>query len=193
MAESNKTILRLEARRHRARMDIRTEDPLDAADHFFNTIKPEPGQVVAAYWPHNREFDSQPIIEKLLEDGIAVCLPVTHLNGSKELLFAQWRDDMELKKGDHGVLEPVHDKNVNWLEPDIVIVPLLAFDRRGYRLGQGGGHYDVTLAALRKKKKIVAVGLAYSQQACLFNLPVEEHDQKLDFVVTPQGTHSFNP
>lgn len=193
MAESNKTVLRIEARRHRARMDIRAEDPLDAADHFFSAIRPERGQVVAAYWPYNREFDSQPIIERLLEDQIAVCLPVVHLNGSRELLFAQWRDDMTLKAGAHGVLEPVHDDQTNWLEPDIVIVPLLAFDRRGYRLGQGGGHYDATIAALRAKKKIVAVGLAYSQQACLFNLPVEDHDQKLDFVVTPQGAHSFNP
>jgi 5-formyltetrahydrofolate cyclo-ligase len=108
--------------------------------------------------------------------------------------FAFWKDDMELKRGgEHDVLEPVVNDSTRWLDPDIVIVPLLAFDRRGYRLGQGGGHYDATLEKLRAKKKIIAVGLAYAQQACLFNLPVEDHDQKLDWVITPQGAHSFNP
>ncbi len=191
MAESNKTILRFEARRHRARMDIRTEGPLDACDHFFTSIKPETGQVIAAYWPHNKEFDSQPIIERLLEEGFQCALPVTQKD-ARPLRFAKWRDDMDLKAGDHGALEPVVTAKTEWLEPDILIVPLLAFDRRGYRLGQGGGHYDATLKELRAKKNIVAVGLAYAQQACLFNLPVEEHDQKLDWVITPQGAQSFN-
>ena len=90
------------------------------------------------------------------------------------------------------MLEPVVHEGTQWLEPDVVIVPLLAFDRRGYRLGQGGGYYDATLADLRAKKNIIAVGLAYAQQACLFNLPVEEHDQKLDWVVTPQGAQEFS-
>ena len=65
-------------------------------------------------------------------------------------------------------------------------MPLLAFDRRGHRLGYGEGYYDATLADLRARKKVIAVGLAYAQQAILFNLPAEDHDQPLDWIITPQ-------
>ncbi|MGB4056585.1 MAG: 5-formyltetrahydrofolate cyclo-ligase [Alphaproteobacteria bacterium] len=188
--DSSKQHLRLEARRHRARMDIRGEDPVVAADLFFKSINPSKGQVVAAYWPTGSEFDSRPLIERLLEAGIECALPMTQKD-MRALRFAKWDDAMTLQKGAHNVMEPIADETTVWLEPDIIIVPLLAFDRRGYRLGQGGGHYDATLAAMRLKKKIVAVGLGYSQQACLFNLPVEAHDEKLDWVITPLGAQDF--
>ncbi len=191
MTDSGKSALRVEARRHRARMDIRGEDPQEAADHFFNAIPLTGKEVIAGYWPAGSEFDVRPILERLVEQGYLCALPVVK-RGSHVLGFAAWRDDMEMKRGEYDVLEPVIHEGTQWLEPDIIIVPLLAFDRRGYRLGQGGGYYDATLADLRAKKKIVAVGLAYAQQACLFNLPVEDHDQRLDWVVTPQGAQSFN-
>ena len=70
-------------------------------------------------------------------------------------------------------------------------MPMLAFDRPGNRLGHGGGYYDTTLRALREKKKITAVGVAYAQQAVLFSLPVEDHDEKLDWIITEQNTHRF--
>jgi 5-formyltetrahydrofolate cyclo-ligase len=173
-------------------MDIRGEDPLQAAEHFFNAIPLSQGQVIAGYWPSGSEFDVRPLLERLSEQDYKCALPVVKKD-SHVLGFTQWQDDMELKRGEFDVLEPVVSKATKWLEPDIVIVPLLAFDRRGYRLGQGGGYYDATLADLRAKKAIVAVGFAYAQQACLFNLPVESHDQKLDWVITPQGAQSFNP
>ena len=72
------------------------------------------------------------------------------------------------------------------LEPDIFIVPMLSFDRRGYRLGQGGGYYDATLSAYRKKKSVQAIGIGYAAQAVLFTLPVELHDQKMDWILTPK-------
>lgn len=186
MSDTKET-LRIEARKHRARLDPAVETPEAAAELFFQSIKPQPGQVVAAYWPKGREFDPSPIIERLLADGITCALPVCRPD-SLELGFARWNETIELKEGAFGIMEPaVHD----WVEPDIVIVPLLAFDRQGYRLGQGGGYYDATLAALRAKKDIVAVGVAYAQQAVLLKLPSEPHDQKLDWVITPQGTHYF--
>src|SRR6185503_17417551 len=101
-----------------------------------------------------------------------------------------WKDGDPLAEGAFGIMQPSTDAP-KWVDPDIVVVPLLAFDRRGYRLGYGSGYYDVTLAALRAKKKIVAVGLGYGQQAVLFNLPSEPHDEKLDWVITPQKAHSF--
>ena len=190
MSES-KEILRQEARRHRTLMDISADEYDQAANLFFETIAPEKNKVIAAYWPTDREFDPRPIIERLLEEGYTCVLPVMQ-EAVKELKFALWNEDIKLVKSSIGVFQPAIDSNTQWLVPDILIVPLLAFDRRGYRLGQGGGHYDATLKSLRGKKEILAVGLAYGQQACLFKLPVEEHDQRLDWVITPQGTHYFD-
>ena len=166
MDESNKSTLRLEARRHRARMEVRTEDPIEASNHFFSAIKPEKGQVISAYWPFGREFDSRPLIENLLEEGFTCTLPVMKKD-QKILGFARWQEDMRLKETDYEVMEPVVNDKTEWLEPDIVVVPLLAFDRRGYRLGQGGGHYDATLADLRARKRSSRSGwLTPSRLAC---------------------------
>lgn len=187
MNSSHKDILRTEARRHRVRIDPALENPEEAARLFFEHIKPRKDQVLAAYWPMGREFDVRPTLEKALALGMACGLPVIQRD-SRVLEFIRWRDGEALEKGGHGVLQP---KTGEFIEPDIVIVPLLAFDRRGGRLGQGGGHYDATLADLRAKKDIVAVGMAYGAQAVLFNLPMEDHDQRLDWVITPQHAYSF--
>ena len=189
MADS-KDILRQEARRHRARIDPASENIEEAADLFFQKIKPEPGQAIAAYWPSGREFDPGPILERCLGAQHICALPVVQKD-SLELRFARWDESIDLEKGEFGIMRPVLNDETEWVEPDIVIVPLLAFDRRGYRLGQGGGYYDATLRALRTKKDITAVGVAYAQQACLFNLPVEEHDERLDWIITPQDAHRF--
>ncbi len=179
--------LRAEALRHRGRMFYDIEDIDHARDHFFSAINPQKPHIVAAYWPKDKEFDTYPILERLMEQGIECALPVVK-SGAKILEFAKWNESIDLQNGPYDVLEPATKE---WVEPDIVIVPLLAFDRRGYRLGFGGGYYDATLTDLRSRKKITAVGLAYAQQSCLFNLPVEDHDAKLDWVITPQGAQYF--
>lgn len=190
MTADNKDILRKEAQRHRVLIDPRTEHPDDAAPHFFEAIKPRTDQIVASYWPKEREFDPGAIMEQLLKNGNKCALPVVE-RGSRVLKFARWEEGVEMTPGPYDVMQPVDNGQTEWLEPDIVIVPLLAFDRRGYRLGYGGGYYDATLKALRAGKDILAVGVAYAQQACLFNLPVEEHDEPLDWVVTPKGAQNF--
>lgn len=187
---NQKDTLRSEARKHRARMDIRQEDPEDACHLFFETIKPQAHHVVAAYWPKSREFDVHPIIDRLFEEGIECALPVVH-KGQIDLGFAHWEEGEPLEKGEFGVMTPLVNENTKWVEPDIVIVPFLAFDRKGYRLGYGNGHYDATLNHLRQRKEIVAVGIGFAQDACLFPLPSEEHDEKMDWVITPQEAHYF--
>lgn len=182
-----KSTLRHEARRNLARMDLREEDVERAADLFFKAIQPHSDQIVAAYWPVKREFDVFPILEGLSGRGVTCALPVVQ-EETLELRFARWDDTAEMEEGPYAIPQP---KVLQWVEPDIIIVPMLAFDRKGYRLGQGGGYYDATLAALRVRKEILAVGVAYAQQACLFKLPVEEHDQKLDLIITPQAVHDF--
>ncbi len=190
MSES-KDVLRAEALRHRVMMDPREEDPDGACDVFFEHIKPKADQVVATYWPKEKEFDPYAILERLQKNGHICGLPVVQKDGI-ELKFARWSEGESLETGPYDVMQPLISEQTQWIEPDIVIVPLLAFDRRGYRLGYGGGYYDATLRALREKKEITAVGVAYAQQACLFNLPVEDHDEKLDWVITPNEALRFD-
>lgn len=190
MSNSEKQIYRIEAKRHRERIDIRDEDVDAAVDKFFKTIKPSKDQIVACYWPIKREFDTSELLHRLLDQGIQCCLPVIQKD-TKELLFVTWNDSVEMEKGDYDVVQPKIDENTKCVVPDIVVVPMLAFDRQGHRLGYGGGYYDATLKALKSKKKTISVGWAYAQQAVLFNLPAEDHDQVLDFVITPKDVHSF--
>lgn len=168
-------------------MDPRSEDPDLACDIFISHIKPAQDEIIGAYWAKPKEFDPHAIIEKLAERGNAVALPVVEKD-SRVLKFARWRDGDPMEKGRYDVMQPA---GKDWIEPDILIVPLLAFDRRGYRLGYGGGYYDATIAHLRAKKEILAIGVGFAQQACLFNLPTEDHDEKLDWVITPEQAFNF--
>lgn len=187
---AEKEILRDQARKHRVLLDIRDEDVEAAAQHFFEVVMPQKGQVIAGYWPIHRELDCTPILEKALQDGFSCVLPTVQPE-SEILKFVAWQAETQLVKADFGIMVPEGYKDAPAIDPDIIIVPMLAFDRRGYRLGHGGGYYDATLTDLRSRKKISAVGVAYAAQAVLFNLPVEPHDQKLDWIITPKGAQSF--
>lgn len=187
MTQPSKASLREHARLHRERIDPFSEDFENAITLFCNHLQPQPGQVVALYWPKGREFDTRGLMEQLLRDGVVCALPVV-VPGSKVMVFRRWREGEELAPGAFDIMQPTGGDIVR---PDIVVVPLLAFDRRGHRLGYGGGYYDATLADLRAGGPVVAVGFAYAQQAVLFNLPAEEHDIPLDWVITPAKAHRF--
>lgn len=176
--------MRKQALEHRKNMDPYSEDPDEACHLFFDALKPQPGQVVSAYWPMGKEFDTTLLLERLLKEDCICALPVID-NGNKVLKFARWHEGEQLEKSAFGVMQPAVNENTEWVTPDIVIVPMLAFDRHGHRLGYGGGHYDATLQHLRQNGTVTAVGLAYAQQAVLFNLPVEDHDEQLDWIITP--------
>ncbi len=190
-AAKQKSILRQEARRHRARFDPGSEEADHVTALFFDHIKPKHSDIVAAYWPKGREFDPRSILEKLLGQNIICALPIVQKD-THVLKFAQWDEGIPLKKGSYGIYEPDVSANVVDVIPDILIVPLLAFDRQGYRLGQGGGHYDASIRYLKKQKDIQTVGVGYAAQSCLFPLPKEEHDEKLDWIITPQDALNFN-
>jgi 5-formyltetrahydrofolate cyclo-ligase len=183
----DKNTIREEARRHRARIDRREDDPEDAVPHFFEGLDLTGDEVIAGYWPTAREFDPRPILDECLQRGHMCVLPVIQ-SDSRVLKFVTFEEGQILIKGLHGIMHP---QGGDEIEPDIVLVPMLAFDQRGTRLGQGGGYYDATLADLRCRKAITAVGVAYGAQACLFNLPREDHDEPLDMIVTPQGVKRF--
>lgn len=179
--------LRDQARKHRASMDQFAEDPQHAADLFFKTIKPEKNQIIAAYCPKGKEFDALCVLETAIANGHKAALPIIQKD-TRILKFAQWDNTCDMRENKYGIQEPANTKECI---PDIIIVPFLAFDRRGTRLGQGGGYYDATLSHLREGKQITAIGMGYSQQAVLFNLPCEDHDEKLDWVITPKEAHYF--
>lgn len=188
--ENPKQILRTEALRHRARFDPRIENAAEATEKFFLTVNPPENAIIAAYWPKNGEFDTRPLLDELLQRKYKCALPVMQKD-NRILKFAAWDDRIPLKDSDFGIMEPVTNNLTEWVEPDIVIVPMLAFDRRGYRLGHGYGYYDATLANLKERKSILCVGVAYGQQAVLFNLPTEDHDQKMDIIITPSNVYDF--
>ena len=139
---------------------------------------------VAGYAPIRGEIGVLPLMEALAETGLCLALPAVAARGAP-LVFRRWRPGEALTEGAYGV--PVPPPHAKTATPDLLIVPLLAFDRRGGRLGYGGGYYDRTLAALRAKAPVNAVGAAYAFQEHE-KLPREETDQPLDWIVTGDET-----
>jgi 5-formyltetrahydrofolate cyclo-ligase len=136
--------------------------------------------VVSVYWPIRSELNTRPLIDALAQHGLKVVLPVMH-KVRHPLVFRDFLPGDDLVKGPFGLSEPAEDKPAR--DPDIIFSPLAAFDRKGFRLGYGGGIYDATLAELRPRKKIIVVGLAYSCQEA-DQVPTEPHDQRLDYLMT---------
>lgn len=182
-----KDSIRAEALRHRNALDIDPSWAEQAADQFLQAVEITPGKVVSVYYPKGKELDTLPLVETLWARHVTCTLPVIQGDGAA-LKFAVWTHDTSLVEGGFHIPVPA---NPHYIEPDILVVPALIFDQVGHRLGYGKGHYDATIAALREKKDILAVGYAYSEQACLFALPREDHDQKLDLVITPQRVFDF--
>ena len=184
---TDKNTLREQALWHLERIRPEDED-IEQASHLFQKhITIEANQIVALYWPMKHEFDVRFIMDDLIKRDVQIALPIAHKT-TREMTFSKWNGTGDLVKGDFGIFVP---PVIEPVEPDIVVVPLLAFDLKGNRLGRGAGHYDTTLATLRQRKKILAVGVAFAAQAVLFNLPVEDHDQKLDMIITPKAFHDF--
>lgn len=150
------------------------------AAHLLETFDMPAGTGVSAFWPLDGEIDSRPSMIGLHERGCRVALPVMRGPG-KALRFRRWQPDDELVPAGFGTREPGDDKPA--VTPTVLLVPLLAFDRAGYRLGYGGGFYDRTLAELRGRGALCAIGLAYAGQE-MQDVPHDDKDQPLDWIVT---------
>lgn len=148
---------------------------------------PPPGAVVGGYWPMHREIDARPVLRALLERGHRVALPVTPELGNP-LIFKEWSRDALLHPGRFGTSEPEGET----VTPRWLLMPLLAFDRRGGRLGYGGGYYDRTLSSLRAGggAGVFALGCAYACQE-VDEVPAGADDARLDAVVTEDGLIFF--
>jgi 5-formyltetrahydrofolate cyclo-ligase len=137
-------------------------------------------RVVAAFSPIRDEPDAEPLLAALQAHGFATALPVV-AGRAAPLAFRLWRAGEPLARGALGVPEPVAAAPL--VEPDLLFVPLAAFDRRGHRIGYGAGHYDRALKLLRANGPIRAVGVAYAISE-IDVAPDEPHDERLDFILT---------
>ena len=138
--------------------------------------------ILAGYWPMGGEMDARPALVALHRIGVMLTLPEVAAK-KRPLRFRAWTPDEALVAGDHGTYHPLHSAPL--MRPDVILVPLLAFDRRGYRLGWGGGYYDRTLEVLRKTGDVSAIGVAYAGQE-VDRVPADDYDQPLDWVITEQ-------
>ena len=146
-----------------------------------------PGAVVAGYAPIRSEIDPVPLMRKLTGPGVQLALPVI-MAGDQPLKFRAWSPNDRLQRGRLGILEPSADAKE--VIPDILLVPLAAFDRAGHRIGYGAGHYDRALEQLRKMKAITAVGIAAAVQE-VEAVPALLHDAALDYVLTETQMFDF--
>ena len=136
------------------------------------------GKIIGGYYPHNHEVDAIKILKKFEEKNYKILLPKISKNFQMD--FFQWstKDPLEINK--YGIPEPTSDK-VTY--PNILLVPLVAFDKQLNRIGYGAGFYDRYIRRIKKNKKIITIGLAYSYQE-VREIPIDRYDIKLDFVVT---------
>jgi 5-formyltetrahydrofolate cyclo-ligase len=139
--------------------------------------------IVSGFSPINTEFNPLPLMRKLFDAGARLALPKVARRG-RPLIMREWKFGDPLVSGVWGIREPAPEAPE--VAPDILLVPFAAFDRAGYRLGYGAGYFDMTLAALRARKKITAIGVGYAAQE-VPEVPVEAHDQRLDFILTEAG------
>jgi 5-formyltetrahydrofolate cyclo-ligase len=155
---------------------------LALADAFEKLVTVPPGAVVSGYWPAGSELDIRPLLGRLHAAGHRLVLPVV-VERDAPLVFRVWRPGDVVVKG-NGAWVPVEGAEA--LEPDLLLVPLIGFDRHGTRLGQGAGYYDRTLVQLRGRKAITAIGIGYAVQV-LPEIPTGPYDQPLDAVLTEAG------
>jgi 5-formyltetrahydrofolate cyclo-ligase len=153
---------------------------------FLENFPLIPPHIVAGYWPLQDECDARPLLESIHHQGVQVCLPRVE---DTALVFYLWHPQDALVQSQKGVWEPVSNQAV--CTPTHILVPLLAFDRQGYRLGYGGGFYDRALAKLyQENPSLMTIGYAFECQYVDF-LPHDRQDWALDYVMTPEKVYVF--
>jgi len=151
-----------------------------AASNFFNSIELPTGTIISLYLPIGTEIGTAPLFDGLKVRGITTLLPIVE-GKDQPLIFKKWSVGDPLEKGHFDVSVP--NDQAKRMVPNILLVPLLAFDARGYRLGYGGGFYDRTLEAFRADGSCVAIGYAYAGQE-VAHVTIDNFDQPLDWLVT---------
>ena len=156
-----------------------------AARPFPVAIKP--GTIVSGFSPLKSEINPLPLMRRLAALGATLALPVVAGRG-QPLIMRAYAFGQPLNEGVWGIREPNEDAAE--VDPDILIVPLAGFDRRGHRIGYGAGYYDMTIGRLRSLKPVVAVGIAYAAQE-FPKVPITPRDERLDLVLTERDVIDF--
>ncbi len=167
------------ARRDALPADARAAAAQTVAARRF-PVEIAPGAVVSGYSPMKSELNPVPLMRKLADAGAQLALPVVAGRG-KPLIMRAWSFGEELGSGVWGIREPKPDAPEVF--PDILLVPLAAFDRAGHRIGYGAGYYDMTITRLRTMKPVTAIGLAFADQE-INQVPATPFDARLDLVLT---------
>lgn len=174
----------IEAKRAARETAMKARDGCDPAwgellaEHVLRDCPPPTGAIVSGFWPIGQEIDIRPLLRALHARGHPIVLPVTPKRGNP-LTFRLWQPGDALIPEPFGTVRPAGEER----DPDMLLVPLLAFDRRGFRLGYGAGFYDRTLARLPGR---FTLGCAYAAQE-IPAVPAGPHDMRIDAVVTEQG------
>ena len=147
---------------------------------IFEILKKEKirGKVLGGYYPYNYELDGMKILKKFENKDYLISLP--KLKKKYQMDFFEWSTKDPLMINQYGIPEPISNK-IKY--PDVILVPLVAFDKNFNRIGYGGGYYDRYIKRVKKNKKIITIGLAYSFQK-VKEISTNEHDVRLDFVIT---------
>jgi len=179
--EDSKAALRIEAQ---ARRDALPAAARKAAAETIAVRKfplaVAPGTIVSGFMPLKSEINPLPLLQRLADAGAQLALPVVAGRG-KPLIMRAWQWGEPLAAGVWGIREPKPEAAE--VEPDILLVPLLAFDRAGHRIGYGAGYYDLTIARLRARKPVTAVGIGFAAQE-IAKIPATVRDARLDLVLT---------
>jgi 5-formyltetrahydrofolate cyclo-ligase len=167
------------ARRDALPADERAAAAQTIAARPFPVAVPQ-GAIVSGFMPLKSEINPLPLMRKLADAGARLALPVVAGKG-RPLTMRAFAFGDELASGVWGIREPKPD--APQVFPDILLVPMLVFDRRGHRIGYGAGYYDMTITDLRARKSVLAVGIAFAAQE-IAEVPITPHDARLDFVLT---------
>lgn len=165
--------------------EIRQQAAIEAANVFINNISLLGQEKIALYYSINNELDCLPLLEKLRANGHEICLPVIEHKNSP-MVFRLWQKDEKLIEGEYNIKVP--NENSPNIEPGVIIMPLVAYDENGNRLGYGKGYYDRTIAKM--KNKPLLIGYAYEMQK-VKNIASESHDVPLDYLVSEKQVRRF--
>ncbi|MBS0272378.1 MAG: 5-formyltetrahydrofolate cyclo-ligase [Proteobacteria bacterium] len=182
MSASQKKILRLMMKERRALLFQQNPEAGEhLANFYFDNFALDSRKIIGGYWPIGSEVDIKPLLYKLNEKGFQCALPCITTEG---LIFRLWAPSTSLMNGEFGILEPPVTAPVVF--PDVLFVPLLAFDKEGHRLGYGQGHYDRYL----HHHKALAIGIGFKGQE-IDEIPRQSHDFALDYILTEEGITKF--
>ncbi|CAH0341710.1 5-formyltetrahydrofolate cyclo-ligase [Rhizobium sp. CECT 9324] len=168
--------------------ELRLEHSLTMVDHAADRIEFEPGTIVSGFFPIRSEVDIRPLMARLKERGARLCVPV--VLDRQTIAFRELIAGAELVDTGFGTRGPGPDATV--LDPEILLVPLSAFDRQGHRIGYGAGHYDRAIARLHQKGLDPRlIGIAFDCQE-VAEVPAEAHDVRLEAILTESGLRTFS-